>query len=108
MGDALVPQLLALGPDIVSSAQDGTQEAWAFLRPRAGLFLDRKELGQLHDDVFARWDYEVAKESGALLDDNGLLSPSLTSRSAFGRSRGTRARRTGRTATTSVTTALRS
>jgi hypothetical protein len=71
MGDALVPQLLALGPDIVSSAEDGTQEAGAFLRPRAGLFLDRKELGQLHDDVFARWDYEVAKESGALLDDNG-------------------------------------
>jgi hypothetical protein len=71
MGDALVPELLALGPDVVSSAEDGTQEAWAFLRPRAGLFLDRKELDQLHDDVFARWDYEVAKESGALLDDHG-------------------------------------
>jgi hypothetical protein len=71
MGDALVPKLLALGPDVVSSAEDGTQEAWAFLRPRAGLFLDRKELDRLHDDVFARWDYEVAKESGALLDDHG-------------------------------------
>jgi predicted exporter len=71
MGDAVVPTLLALGPDVVSSAEDGTQEAWAFLRPRAGLFLDLKELGQLHDDVFARWDYEVAKESGSLLDDKG-------------------------------------
>jgi predicted RND superfamily exporter protein len=71
MGDALVPKLLALGPDVVSSAEDGTQEAWAFLRPRAGLFLERKELDQLHDDVFARWDYEVAKESGSLLDDHG-------------------------------------
>ena len=29
------------------------------------------ELEQLHDDVFARWDYEVAKESGQLLDDTG-------------------------------------
>ncbi len=71
MGDALVPKLLALGPDVVSSAEDGTPDAWAFLRPRAGLFLDRKELEQLRDDVHARWDYEVAKESGALLEDNG-------------------------------------
>lgn len=71
MGDALVGQLLALGPDLISSAEDGTQEAFAFMRPRAGLFLDRKELDQLRADVFARWDYEVAKEAGELLDDNG-------------------------------------
>ena len=71
MGDAIVPQLLALGPDVVSSAEDGTQEARAFLLPRAGLFLEQKELEQLHDDVYARWDYEVAKEQDALLDDNG-------------------------------------
>ncbi len=71
MGDALVPRLLALGPQIVSAASDGTQEARAFLSPRAGLFLAPEELERLHDDVFARWDYEVAKESGQLLDDTG-------------------------------------
>ena len=71
MGDALVPKLMALGPDIVGGVEDGTQAARAFLAPRAGLFLDRKELEQLHDDVFARWDYEVAKEQGLLLDDSG-------------------------------------
>jgi hypothetical protein len=71
MGDAVVQGLLALGPELVSSAQDGTQEAFTFIRPRAGLFLDRQELDKLHDDVFARWDYEVAKETGALLDDTG-------------------------------------
>jgi predicted exporter len=71
MGDALVPQLLAIGPEIVSSADDGTQQARAFLSPRAGLFLDRTELQRLRDDVFARWDYEVAKESDQLLDDTG-------------------------------------
>jgi predicted RND superfamily exporter protein len=70
-GDALVPALLAIGPDVVSSAEDGTQQARAFLLPRAGLFLDRAELDRLHDDVFARWDYEVAKEADQLLDDNG-------------------------------------
>jgi predicted exporter len=71
MGDALVTQLLALGPGIVSSAEDGTQQARAFLLPRAGLFLERKELDKLHDDVFDRWDYEVAKANGDLLEDNG-------------------------------------
>ncbi len=71
MGDVLVPRLLALGPDIVSSAADGTREGRAFLSPRAGLFLDPTELQRLHEDVFARWDYEVARESGQLLDDTG-------------------------------------
>ncbi len=71
MGDALVTSLLALGPETVSSAEDGIQQAKAFLEPRAGLFLKQKELEQLRDDVNARWDYEVAKETGSLLDDNG-------------------------------------
>ncbi|MGH7297498.1 MAG: efflux RND transporter permease subunit [Polyangiaceae bacterium] len=71
MGDAIVPKLLALGPGVISSAEDGTQEARAFLLPRSGLFLDEKELHRLHEDVTARWDYEVAKEQDALLDDSG-------------------------------------
>jgi preprotein translocase subunit SecF len=71
MGDAVVTQLVALGPDLVSSAEDGTQAERAFLSPRAGLFLKIAELEQLKKDVFARWDYEVAKESGSLLDDDG-------------------------------------
>ncbi len=71
MGDELVPRLLALGPDVVSTAADGTREARAFLSPRGGLFLDPDELQRLRADVFARWDYEVAKESDQLLDDTG-------------------------------------
>ena len=70
-GDALIPKLLEIGPDTVSSAEDGTQAARQFLMPRAGLFLDTKELQQLHDDVNARWDYEVAKEADELIDDSG-------------------------------------
>ena len=71
MGDALLPALMAIGPDVVSSAEDGIQAERSFLSPRAGLFLTLKELTQLRDDVNARWDYEVAKEEGSLLDDNG-------------------------------------
>jgi predicted RND superfamily exporter protein len=71
MGDAAVSRLMALGPDLVSSAEDGTQAARAFLTPRAGLFLSLPELEKLRADVDARWDYEVARESGELLDDTG-------------------------------------
>ena len=71
MGNTAAAKLRQLGPDIVSSAEDGTQAARAFLTPRAGLFLSVPELEQLRDDVFARWDYEVAKEAGELLDDSG-------------------------------------
>jgi uncharacterized protein len=71
MGDALSPRLLALGPGIVSTAADGAQDGRAFLSPRSGLFLDTGELEGLRDDVLARWDYEVAKEAGQLLDDTG-------------------------------------
>lgn len=71
MGDALLPALLALGPDVISSAEDGIQDAKKFLTPRAGLFLKQSELDQLRADVNARWDYEVSKETGTLLDDNG-------------------------------------
>jgi predicted RND superfamily exporter protein len=71
MGDAIIPGLLALGPETVSAAEDGIQEAKSFLQPRGGLFLKKSELDQLARDVDARWEYEVAKESGNLLDDDG-------------------------------------
>jgi hypothetical protein len=75
MGDALVPGLLALGPGTVSSAADGPHETRQFLAPRAGLFLDRLELERFKSDVDARWDYEVAKEAGSLLDDSDPPPP---------------------------------
>jgi predicted RND superfamily exporter protein len=71
VGNEVDRRMLELGPEVVSSAEDGTQAERAFLKPRAGLFLSVAELEQLRDDVFARWDYEVAKETGQLLDDNG-------------------------------------
>jgi predicted RND superfamily exporter protein len=68
-GDATVPALLALGPAVISSAEDGPHEARAFLAPRAGLFLDRASLERLDRDTEARWDFEVTRETGLDLDD---------------------------------------
>ncbi len=75
MGDALVPRLVALGPATVSSAADGPHTTRAFLAPRAGLFLEPAELEKLKSDVDARWDYEVSKETGSLLDDSDPPPP---------------------------------
>src|SRR5579863_6772716 len=75
MGDALIPALSALGPDVVSSVEDGPRETRAFLEPRAGLFVDRVALEKLAKDVDARWDYEIAKETDTLLDDDDPPPP---------------------------------
>jgi predicted exporter len=75
MGDALVPALVGLGPDAISSAEDGPHETRQFLQPRAGLFLEQDALEKLARDVDARWDYEVAKETDTLLDDDDPPPP---------------------------------
>ncbi len=70
MGDALVPRLRALGPPWVTSAEDGVQASRAFLEPRSGLFAGLGELQKVHDDVEARWQWEVGQETGSNLDDD--------------------------------------
>jgi uncharacterized membrane protein YdfJ with MMPL/SSD domain len=87
-GDEATAALVGLGPDTISSAEDGPHETKAFLAPRAGLFLSTKDLARLDADVAARWEYEVAKASGNLLDDSDppppLTASSLESRFAGG------------------------
>jgi predicted RND superfamily exporter protein len=74
-GDAIVTKLAALGSDVVSSAEDGVQEAARYLKPRAGLFLDRADLEKMKADVNARWDWEVSQAVGSALDDEGAPPP---------------------------------
>jgi predicted RND superfamily exporter protein len=86
-GDAVVPALLALGPGVVSNAEDGPHEARRFLAPRVGLFVDRAELEKLDRDTEARWDYEVSRATGFALDDDEAPPP-LEWRSLEARLRG--------------------
>jgi predicted RND superfamily exporter protein len=67
-GDALVVELRALGAPWVASAEDGVQSSREFLEPRAGLFAATPDLQKLHDDVEARWQWEVGEETGTNLD----------------------------------------
>jgi uncharacterized membrane protein YdfJ with MMPL/SSD domain len=75
LGDAIVPALTALGPGIVSSAEDGPHDLRAFVAPRLGLFAETAELDRIDADIAARWDFEVARETGAILDDDGDPPP---------------------------------
>jgi uncharacterized protein len=74
-GDAIVAKIAALGPAVVTSAEDGVQEATRYLKPRAGLFLDKADLEKMKSDVDARWDWEVSQAVGSALDDEGAPPP---------------------------------
>ncbi len=76
-GDALVPELVALGPDVVSHAEDGIQSTRSFLRPRAGLFAKKEDLQKLHDDLEKRWDWEVSHAMDTSLDDDAPEPPKI-------------------------------
>jgi predicted RND superfamily exporter protein len=75
LGDAIALKLRSLGPDVVSSAEDGIQGATRFLKPRAGLFLDKADLEEMKSDVDARWDWEVSHAVGSALDDDAAPPP---------------------------------
>jgi uncharacterized protein len=68
-GDQLVAELTRLGPPSVGSAESGVHEAKRFLEPRAGLYASREALERLRAATLARYEHEVAKEIGALLDE---------------------------------------
>jgi predicted RND superfamily exporter protein len=68
-GDALTDELRKIGEPYVGSADDGLKDAVAFVEPRAGLYADLADLEGLQHDIDARWEYEVLKGTGQLLDD---------------------------------------
>jgi hypothetical protein len=69
LGDEVAQRLRGVGPPWVVTAESGIHAARAFLLPRVGLFASRADLEKLLDDVQARWDYEVGKRAGTLVDD---------------------------------------
>jgi hypothetical protein len=79
MGDAVAIELRALGPDVVSSADDGTSRVRDFIAPRSALFLSVPDLEHVKSQVDERWDYEVQKADGFLLDEDAPPPPLPTS-----------------------------
>ncbi len=73
--DALVVELRKLGEPYVGSAENGVHDALQYLEPRAGLYASREDIEGLAADVDARFNYEVSKETGTLLDENEAPPP---------------------------------
>jgi hypothetical protein len=74
-GDAVVAELRALGPTVVTNATDGTRAAREFVGPRSAFFLSEPELARIEAQVDERWDYEVQKASDMLLDEDAPPPP---------------------------------
>lgn len=73
--DALVPKLVALGPDRVGRVDYGTQDRDRFFGDNKILFAKTEDIQKAHDDIVERYDYEVAKRSGNLIDEDSIPEP---------------------------------
>lgn len=67
--DALVPALYALGKDWVGAVDYGVKDAQKFFDENALSYASLEDLQKAHDRIIERYDWEVAKAQGSLLDD---------------------------------------
>jgi predicted RND superfamily exporter protein len=73
--DALVPALYGLGKEWVGAVDYGVKDARKFFDENALLYADLSELKKAHDRVLERYDWEVSKQQGSLLDDEDEPPP---------------------------------
>jgi len=67
--DELAPKLRKLPPDLIASVEDGPREAEKFFEQNKHLYAGLDELKQLRDKIISRYDWEVARATDTLLDD---------------------------------------
>lgn len=81
--DRVSPRVRELGPDYVAAVDDGSRAVTAFFEANKHLYADYDDIKQLRDDVIARYDYEVGKQSGMDLDllDEEEAPPEITAES---------------------------
>ncbi|MCK6534338.1 MAG: MMPL family transporter [Polyangiaceae bacterium] len=73
--DEVVPRLKALGPERVGAVDFGVQDARAFFEKNKLFYASYDDLKKAHDEVVERYDYEIAKKQGTLLDDDETEAP---------------------------------
>jgi hypothetical protein len=76
--DALSPKIRALGPKFVAGVDEGSRDARRFIDEHKALYADVNDLRSLHDDVLARYDYEVGKRSGMDLGVSDDVPPPIS------------------------------
>jgi predicted RND superfamily exporter protein len=73
--DALVPELYALGKDWVGAVDYGVKDARQFFEQNSLLYASKEDLKKAHDRIIERYDWEVSKEQGSLLDEEDAPPP---------------------------------
>lgn len=68
--DALVPELYTLGKEWVGAVDYGVKDARKFFEENALYYASLEDLKKAHDRIVERYDWEVAKQQGSLLDDD--------------------------------------
>jgi len=68
--DAASPALAALPKELVGSVDSGVQATQAFFEEHKLLYAPLEFVDEAHREIEERYEYEVAKRSGALLDDD--------------------------------------
>jgi len=77
LADDIAAEARKIGRPWVGSADSGMHDALAYLQPRAGLYADLDKLQQLHDKIEERWQWEVGKAAGSLLDEEDYEPPEI-------------------------------
>ena len=86
--DRLRPLLDAMGPAWVGTVDWGIQDRRAFFDKNKLLFAELADLQSAHDEVLARYDYEVSKAQGILIEENGPVPAPISAASIKKRLRG--------------------
>ncbi len=73
--DTLVPKLEALGPPWVERVEWGSHDTKKFFEKNKLLFASVEDLQKARDEVVERYEYEVQKQAGMLLDESEANAP---------------------------------
>ncbi len=73
--DVLAGELRKIGPSLVGVVDEGVQESKKFFEERAFLYGDLELVEEIHDEIIERYEYEVAKAAGTLLDEDDPPPP---------------------------------
>jgi predicted RND superfamily exporter protein len=73
--DALAPKIREIGPPLVGLVDEGVQESKRFFEERAFLYADVELVQEVHDEIVERYEYEVGKKAGLLVDDEHAPPP---------------------------------
>ena len=68
--DALAPEIREIGPPLVGVVDEGIQQTRRFFEDHRFLYAPLDLVQEVHDEVIERYEYEVGRKAGLLLDED--------------------------------------